>query len=108
MASWCPSRVQYQWHLYGWTSSVSQSALFEKVFWAGAGFGWMETRFVILAAWDDFHSVDQFKKIIECYKRVGYNMDIMRHYSCLVVNPITVYSYGFLLNCPFLCFIIVC
>ena len=30
------------------------------------------------------------------YIRVGYNMDIMRHSACLVVNPIPVYSYGFL------------
>ena len=42
---------------------------------------------------------DQFKKIVKRYKRVGYNMDIMRQSACLVVNPITVYSYGFLFNC---------
>ena len=42
---------------------------------------------------------DQFKKIIKRYKRVGYNMDIMRQLACLVVNPITVYSYGFLFDC---------
>ena len=42
---------------------------------------------------------DRFKKIIKRYKRVGYNMDIMRPSACLVVNPITVYSYDFLLNC---------
>ena len=37
---------------------------------------------------------DQFKKIIKRYKRVGYNMDIMRQSACLVVNPITVYNIG--------------
>ena len=42
---------------------------------------------------------DQFKKIIKRYKRLGYNMDIMRHSACLVVNLITVDSYGFLFNC---------
>ena len=42
---------------------------------------------------------DQFKKIIKCYKRVGYNMDIMWQSACLIVNPITVDSYGFLFNC---------
>ena len=31
--------------------------------------------------------------------RVGYNLDIMRQSACLVLNPITVYSYGFLFNC---------
>ena len=35
---------------------------------------------------------DQFKKIIKCYRKVGYNMDTMRQSACLVVNPITVYS----------------
>ena len=46
---------------------------------------------------------DQFKKIIKRYKRVGYNMDIMRQSACLVVNPITVDSYGFLFNCTTVC-----
>ena len=39
------------------------------------------------------------KKIIKGYKRVGYNMNIMRQSVCLVVNPITVNKYGFLFNC---------
>ena len=41
---------------------------------------------------------DKFKKIEKRYIRVGYNLDIMRHSACLVLNPITVYSYGFLFN----------
>ena len=42
---------------------------------------------------------DQFKKIVKRYIRVGYNLIIMRQSACLVLNPITVYSYGFLFNC---------
>ena len=42
---------------------------------------------------------DQFKKIVRHYIRVGYNLDIMRQSACLVLNQITVYNYGFLLNC---------
>ena len=42
---------------------------------------------------------DQFKKIVRRYIRVGYNLDIMRQSACLVLNQITVYNYGFLLNC---------
>ena len=42
---------------------------------------------------------DQFKKIVKRYIRVGYNLDIMRQSACLVLHPITVYSYGFLFNC---------
>ena len=38
---------------------------------------------------------DQFKKIVKRYIRVGYNLDVMRQSACLVLNPITVYSYGF-------------
>ena len=41
----------------------------------------------------------QFKKIVKRYIRVGYNLNIMRQSVCLVLNPITVYSYGFLFNC---------
>ena len=39
---------------------------------------------------------DQFKKIVKRYIRVGYNFDIMRQSAFQVLNPITVYSYGFL------------
>ena len=39
------------------------------------------------------------KKMVKRYIRVGYNLDIMRQSACLVLNPITVYSYGFLFNC---------
>ena len=42
---------------------------------------------------------DQFKKIIKRYIKVGYNLEVMRQTACLAINPITVYSYGFLLNC---------
>ena len=42
---------------------------------------------------------DQFKKIVKRYIRVGCNLDIMRQSACLVLNPITVYSYGFLFHC---------
>ena len=41
---------------------------------------------------------DQFYKIINQYKIVGYSMDIMRHSTYLVVNQITAYIYGFLFN----------
>ena len=30
---------------------------------------------------------------------VGYNLDVTRPSACLVLNPTTVYSYGFLFNC---------
>ena len=42
---------------------------------------------------------DQFREIVKRYIRVGYNLDIMRQSACLVLNTITVNSYGFLFNC---------
>ena len=42
---------------------------------------------------------DQFKKIIVRYKRIGYNINIMRQSACLVFNPITVNNFAFLFNC---------
>ena len=42
---------------------------------------------------------DQFKKIVKGYIRVGHNLDIMRQSACLVLNSITVFSYGFIFNC---------
>ena len=42
---------------------------------------------------------DHFKKIVKHYIGVGNNLDTMRQSACLVLNPITVYSYGFLFNC---------
>ena len=39
------------------------------------------------------------QKIIKRYIKVGYNLDVMRQYACLVLNSITVYSYDFLFNC---------
>ena len=38
-------------------------------------------------------------KIVKRYIRVGYNLDIMRQSACPVLNPITIYSYGFIFNC---------
>ena len=41
----------------------------------------------------------QFRKIIMRYKRIGYNLNIMRQSACLVINPITVDGYAALFNC---------
>ena len=42
---------------------------------------------------------DQFKKIIVRYKRIGYNINIMRQSACLVFNPITVNNFASLFKC---------
>ena len=35
-----------------------------------------------------------FKKIILRYKKIGYNIDVLRQTACLVVNPIKVNSFA--------------
>ena len=42
---------------------------------------------------------DRFRKIIVRYKRIGYNINIMRQSACLVFNPITVNNFASLFNC---------
>ena len=42
---------------------------------------------------------DQFRKIIMRYKRIGYNLNVMRQSTCLVINPIKVDCYAALFNC---------
>ena len=40
-----------------------------------------------------------FIKIIICYKKFGYSIDILRQAACLIINPIQVYSFAYLFNC---------
>ena len=40
-----------------------------------------------------------FKKIIVRYKKIGYNIDVLRRTACLVVKPIMVDSFAYLFNC---------
>ena len=39
------------------------------------------------------------KKIVKRYIKIGYSLDVMPQSACLVLNPITVYSYVFLFFC---------
>ena len=39
------------------------------------------------------------KKITVRYKKIGYNINVMRQTACLVVNPIKVNSFAYLFNC---------
>ena len=45
----------------------------------------------------DFSS--QFWKVIMRYKRIGYNLNVMRQSACLAINPIMVDSFPALFNC---------
>ena len=39
------------------------------------------------------------KKIVKRYIKIGYSLDVMPQSACLVLKPITVYSYVFLFFC---------
>ena len=41
----------------------------------------------------------QFRKIITRYRRIGYNLNVMRQSACLVFNPTTVDNYAAFFNC---------
>ena len=42
---------------------------------------------------------EQFRKLIDRYKRIGHSLDIMRQTACLVINPIIVAGYASLFIC---------
>ena len=42
---------------------------------------------------------DQFRKIIICHKRIGYDLNVMRQSACFIVKPITVGNFAALSNC---------
>ena len=41
----------------------------------------------------------RFGGVVVRYKRIGYNINIMRQSACLVFNPITVNNFASLFNC---------
>ena len=41
----------------------------------------------------------QFSKIISHYKKICYNINVLKQTACLVINPITVGNFAFLFNC---------
>ena len=44
---------------------------------------------------------EQFRKLINRYKIIGYNSYIMRQTPCLVVNSVMVDGYALLFNCTY-------
>ena len=41
----------------------------------------------------------KFRKILTLYRRIGYNLNVMRHFACLVFNPIMIDNYAGFFNC---------
>ena len=40
-----------------------------------------------------------FKKIIVRYKKIGYNIDVLKQTACLVLKPIWVNNFAYLFDC---------
>ena len=45
---------------------------------------------------------EPFRKIIIRYKRIGYDLNVMRQSACLVINPITVDNFPALFNSDYM------
>ena len=60
-------------------------------------YGDLVYRFKKIRGMTDFSG--QFKKLIMRYKRIGYNLNVMRQSASLVMNPIKVDGYAALFNC---------
>ena len=67
---------------------------------------WLSIHIKKIRVMTDFS--DQFRKmimcykrtqIIKCYKRIGYNLNVMWQSACLVINPITIVGFAELFNC---------
>ena len=54
-------------------------------------------KFRKIYACNDFST--QFRKIILRYKKIGYNINVIRQTACMVVNPITVNNFASFFNC---------
>ena len=59
-------------------------------------YGDLVYKFRKIYACNDFST--QFHKIILRYKKVGYNINVIRQTACMVVNPITVNNFASLFN----------
>ena len=77
--------------------SVSLKTLLQQGILESEFYGDLVYRFRKIVGKSNFS--DQFRKLINRYKRIGYSLDIMRQTACLVVNRIIVDGYASLFNC---------
>ena len=58
----------------------------------------MATRCIHSEKNDKYDFSHHFKKIIVRYKKIGYNLDVLRQTACLVVNPIKDDNFAYLFD----------
>ena len=89
-------------HILGWwakiyTLRVTGLRILQQGIWEPEFYSDLVYRFRKIVGKSNFS--EQFRKLINHYKRIGYSLDIMRQTACLVVNPIIVDGYASLFNC---------
>ena len=62
-------------------------------------YGNLSTLYKVRKIIDKYDFPYQFKKIIVRNKKIGYNIDVLRQTTCLVVNPVKVNNYAYLFDC---------
>ena len=77
--------------------SVSLKTLLQQGISEPEFYGDLVYRFTKIVGKSNFS--EQFRILINRYKRISYSLDIMRQTACLVVNPIIVDGYASLFNC---------
>ena len=77
--------------------NVGLKTLLNEGLWEPEFYGDLVYKFKKLIGSNDFSF--QFRKIITRYRRIGYNLNVMRQSACLVFNPIMVDNYAAFCNC---------
>ena len=84
-------------HLGFWSGNLFLIAPFPDFCLLVPFYGDLVYKFKKLIGINDFSF--QFRKIITRYRRIGYNLNVMRQSACLVFNPIMVDNYAAFFNC---------
>ena len=77
--------------------NVGLKSLLQQVLSEPEFYGDLVYKFRKIYACNDFST--QFRKIILRYKKIGYNIYVIRQTACMAVNPITVNNFASLFNC---------
>ena len=77
--------------------SVSLKTVLQQGISESEFYGYLVYKFRKIVGKSNFS--EQFRKLINHYKRIGYGLDIIRQTACLVVNSIIVDGYASLFNC---------
>ena len=59
----------------------------------------MEIWYINLRKSLEIETSNLLKRMVNCFKRAGYSLDIIRQTACLVFNPIMVEGYAALFSC---------